>query len=65
MRYLDLFWMIEPEFSARLSVTLSDIVVPVAMGGLWLAFFFRNLGALPLVPAYDALAAEVLEPTHG
>jgi hypothetical protein len=36
--------------------------VPIAIGGLWLAVFFRNLGALPLVPAYDALADEVLEP---
>jgi len=64
MRYLDLFWMIEPNFSATLNLTLADVVVPVAMGGLWLAYFFRNLGSLPLVPAYDALAAEVLEPAH-
>ena len=64
MRYLDLFWIIEPNFSKTLSLTLADVVVSVAMGGLWLAYFCRNLAALPLVPAYDAFAAEVLEPAH-
>jgi len=64
MRYVDLFWIIEPNFSKTLTVTLADVVVPVAIGGLWLAYFFRNLGALPLLPAYDPSAGEVLEPAH-
>ena len=64
MRYLDLFWIIEPNFSTTFHVTVADIVVPVAIGGLWLAYFFRNLGALPLLPAYDPSAIEVLEPQH-
>ncbi len=64
MRYLDLFWVIEPNFSTTLHVTWLDIVVPVSMGGIWLGYFFRNLAALPLVPAYDAFAVEVLEPAH-
>jgi hypothetical protein len=45
-------------------VTLADIAVPVAIGGFWLAYFFRNLNSLPLLPAYDADAHEVLEPAH-
>jgi hypothetical protein len=64
MRYLDLFWNIEPNFSSTVTVTWADVVVPVAMGGLWLAYFFRNLGSLPLLPAYDPEAKEVLEPAH-
>ncbi|MGA9980144.1 MAG: hypothetical protein WBQ08_16110 [Candidatus Sulfotelmatobacter sp.] len=64
MRYVDLFWIIEPNFSKTLSLTLADIVVPIAIGGFWLAFFFRNLGSLPLLPAYDPSAGEVLEPAH-
>lgn len=64
MRYLDMFWMIEPNFSKTFTLTLADVVVPVAMGGLWLAYFSRNLAELPLVPAYDAFAQEVLEPGH-
>jgi hypothetical protein len=62
VRYVDLFWLIEPNFSKTFAVSWLDIVVPIAIGGLWLAVFFRNLGSLPLVPAYDALADEVLEP---
>ncbi len=62
MRYVDLFWIIEPNFSKTFAVTVADIVVPVAIGGFWLAYFFRNLGSLPLLPAYDPSAVEVLAP---
>jgi hypothetical protein len=64
MRYLDLFWIIEPNFSVTFNLTWLDGVVPIAMGGLWLAYFFRNLSSMPLVPAYDVFAVEVLEPAH-
>lgn len=64
MRYVDLFWIIEPNFSKTFHITVADIVVPIAIGGFWLAYFFRNLGALPLLPAYDPSAIEVLEPQH-
>jgi hypothetical protein len=64
MRYVDLFWIIEPNFSKTFTVTVADIVVPFAIGGLWLAFFFRNLNALPLLPAFDPQSVEVLEPVH-
>jgi hypothetical protein len=65
MRCVDLFWTIEPNFSQRLSVTWADVVLPVAMGGLWLWFFFRNLISIPLLPVHDVDAKEVLEPAHG
>jgi hypothetical protein len=64
MRYVDLFWIIEPNFSKTFSLTLADIVVSVAIGCIWLSYFCRNLSSLPLVPAYDASANEVLEPAH-
>ncbi len=64
MRWVDLFWIIEPNFSKTLNVTLADIIVPIALGGFWLAYFFRNLGALPLLPVYDPSAIEVLQPQH-
>jgi len=38
--------------------------VPFAVGGVWLGFFFRNLASLPLLPAYDPAAGEVLHPAH-
>jgi hypothetical protein len=65
MRYLDLFWNIEPNFSVRFNVTWADVILPVAMGGFWLWFFFRNLNSMPLLPVHDIDATEVLEPAHG
>jgi hypothetical protein len=64
MCYVDLFWIIEANFSATFAVTLADIVVPIAIGGIWLWYFFRNLASLPLLPAYDPDAYEVLQPAH-
>ena len=64
MRYLDLLWIIEPNFSRTFHLTWADVIVPLAIGGLWLAYFFHNLSAMPLVPAYDVSASEVLEPAH-
>ena len=64
MRYVDLFWIIEPNFSTTLNLTWADVVVPIAIGGFWLAYFFHNLNALPLLPAYDPSINEVLEHAH-
>jgi hypothetical protein len=64
VRYIDLFWHVEPSFSETFTVTLADIVIPFAMGGIWIAYFCHNLASQPLVPAYDATAQDVLEPEH-
>ena len=64
MCYVDLFWIIEPNFSTTFHLTLSDVVVPIAIGGIWLWYFFHNLASLPLLPAYDPDANEVLRPAH-
>ena len=64
MRWVDLFWIIEPNFSQSFQITIADIVVSIAIGGIWMAYFFRNLGALPLLPAYDPDAHEVFVPEH-
>jgi hypothetical protein len=64
MRYVDLLWYIEPTFSVTFHITIADIVVPTAIGALWMAYFFRNLGSMPLLPAYDLFAKQVLEPAH-
>jgi hypothetical protein len=65
MRYLDLLWTIEPNFSPTFTITWADIIVSVAMGGLWFWYFFRNLNSMPLLPVHDVDAKEVLEPAHG
>jgi len=66
MRFVDLFWIIEPNFSRNFAVTIADMVVPIAIGCIWIFFFCRNLAALPLLPAYDVSAGDVFEedPNH-
>jgi hypothetical protein len=64
VRYIDLFWLIEPNFSTSFHVTWADLLIPFAMGGLWLAYFCHNLSSMPLLPAYDVYAKQVLEPKH-
>ncbi|HTS38624.1 MAG TPA: hypothetical protein VMH04_23325 [Candidatus Solibacter sp.] len=67
MGWLDLVWIIEPNFSQTLRITVADVVVSIAFGCLWMGYFFRNLASLPLLPVYDPTAIEVLEPAphHG
>lgn len=57
MRLVDLFWMIEPEFShgsgiGALGLGMA-IVAQFAVGGIWLATFLWQLGKRPLLPVND------------
>jgi len=61
MRFVDLFWYIEPNFHKYFYFSPLDLVVPIAMGGFWLALFFYNLRSRPLLPVYDIHAQEFLE----
>jgi hypothetical protein len=64
MRFVDLYWYIEPNFHKGLyfsPLALLDLVVPIAMGGFWLALFFHNLRSRLLLPVYDLHAQEFLE----
>ena len=60
MRLVDLFWTTRPEFTARALPTWLDIVVPVALIGLWVGFFAMNLKQRPLLPLGDPKLAEAL-----
>ena len=61
MRLVDLFWMTRPEFTSRAVPTWLDIVLPIALGGLWLGFFAFNLKQCPLLPLGDPKLAEAIE----
>ncbi|HKD19983.1 MAG TPA: hypothetical protein VKG23_19180 [Thermoanaerobaculia bacterium] len=64
MRFVDLAWMILPAFSrGRFVIHPTDLSVPVALGALWLGFYFRNLAARPLLPIHDSGFEEAL--AHG
>jgi len=61
MRFVDLYWYIEPNFSKTVHLNWLALVVPVAIGGFWMAMFLHNLRSRPLLPAYDMHAQEFLE----
>jgi hypothetical protein len=61
MRLVDLFWMTRPEFTSRAMPTWLDIVLPIALGGLWLGLFAFNLNQRPLLPLGDPELAEAIE----
>ncbi len=59
MRLVSLIWMVRPAFWSSLAIHWLDIVTPLALGGLWLAFFFWQLERRPLLPEGDVRFAEV------
>jgi hypothetical protein len=66
MRWLDLLWMIEPNFNKEaFHLSWLDFVVPIAMLGFWVALFFWNLRRKPLVPLHDPRAIAMLESEIG
>jgi hypothetical protein len=64
MRFVDLFWYIEPTFHRQFQVSWQDVVVPAAIGGFWLAWFCRNLRGRPLLPLFDRHTRLLLETAH-
>jgi hypothetical protein len=64
MRFIDLFWLIAPEFHHDgVSLHFMDLAAPIGIGGLWLAFFSQQLRTRPLLPMNDPYLEEAL--SHG
>ncbi|HEV8593283.1 MAG TPA: hypothetical protein VGQ55_14350, partial [Pyrinomonadaceae bacterium] len=74
MRFVDMYWLIGP--SPRISTggaTLPlfasfswlDLVGPIAVGGIWLWYFFGQLMKRPLVPVMDPFLEKAIEHGHG
>ena len=59
-RLVDLYWMVKPEFTSSPVPDWRDIVVPVALIGLWVGFFAMNLKQRPVLPLGDPKLEEVL-----
>jgi hypothetical protein len=54
LRFIDMFWVVEPAFRQRgFEIYWTDIAAPIGIGGIWIAFFIRNLKARPLLASYD------------
>ncbi len=70
-RCLDMFWLIEPNFSnaaGRLSSEnwgiFAYVTVPLAVMSAWAWYYFTQLMARPLVVLNDPHLEEILEPEH-
>jgi len=65
------FWQINPNFAdtsgltGHFHLTVFDIVLPIAMAGIWFTVYFYQLSKRPLLPIYHHLMPEVLEKSHG
>lgn len=54
MRLVDYFWLIVPAFSTdHIRVHPLDVAAHVAIGGLWVGMFVRQLKMKPLLPLHD------------
>ena len=63
-RLVDLYWMTRPEFTQNPMPSWLDIVVPVALIGVWVGFFAMNLKQRPLMPLGDPKLAEAIANEH-
>jgi hypothetical protein len=60
LRFVDLYWMVDPAFDAGVRVHWLDLAAAVGIGGVWLAMFVRQLEARPLVPLHDPGLADAV-----
>jgi hypothetical protein len=53
-RMVNTFWMVAPAFHTQgLVVTWLDVLLPLALGGLWIGVFATSLHGKPLIPLND------------
>jgi hypothetical protein len=60
MRFVDLFWIVMPEFYPGFHVHWLNFTLPLAMGGIWLGIFLWQLKKRPLLPLGDPALAGVV-----
>lgn len=74
MRMVDLFWLTAPNFYPGTGAGLNNfhlvdaamyVICPIAMGGIWLFFFFTALSKRSLMPVNDPGFVDMLEAKHG
>jgi hypothetical protein len=63
IRLVDYYWHVAPEFHTDgLAVSLLDVALPIALGGIFVMLFAGQLKGRPLMPLQDAGLAKAL--TH-
>jgi len=64
MRIVDIFWHIEPATHPAFHLSWVHFAVIIGVGGLWMAYFFRNLRSRPLLAVYAPQTLKHLESSH-
>ena len=64
MRFLDLFWYIGPAFEPALTIHWIDLVLPLALGGFWVALFLQGFKNKPFVSEQDLELSGSLQHAH-
>ena len=66
VRLIDLFWLIAPAFHGEgFHLHWLDLVLPIGLGGLWLATFLGLLKRRPLLAERDPRFAGLADAPHG
>jgi hypothetical protein len=60
VRWLDLYWLAAPAFSDRATLHPLDVTTSLALGGLWLFAFTRELKTRSLLPIHEPSLKEAL-----
>ena len=64
MRFVDLYWLVAPDFlKGSFGISWMDFAAPIGIGGIWLAYFLRQLEQRPLMPLHEPHLEEAL--AHG
>jgi len=60
-RVVDLAWLVRPEFPrGAFPIHWLDVVLPIALGGVWLGVFAGQLARRPLLPMTDPEVQQIL-----
>ncbi len=54
MRVADYYWQVMPEFHGTFGLSLLDIALPIALGGVFLTLYAMRLKSQSLMPLHDA-----------
>jgi len=64
MRLVDIWWHVEPASHPKIHISWTYFAVMAGMGGLWMAYFLRNLRSRPLLALYAPQTLRLLESPH-
>lgn len=65
VNFVDVYWMVVPAFEkSGPRFYLLDFLLPVGMGGIWVAAFVRQLKSRPLLPLHDPRFEGALQHGH-